>query len=90
MSKKDVAAQRKEVELVMMEIEQLFNNWMNRNADPMVAMSVMLVKASAFSGELFDDDKDYRMFLHKCVTQGIEVYNEIREEEENKGTRYVH
>ena len=90
MDKKELLARQKEVELVMKEIEQLFNIWMKRNANPMMAMSVMLVKASAFSGELFEDDKDYRAFLHKCVTQGIDVYNEIREEEQSEGSKYVH
>ena len=90
MGKKELRAKQKEVELVMKEIEHLFTNWEKRNADPVVAMSIMLVKAAAFSGEIFDDDKDYRMFLHKCITQGIEVYNEIREEEESKGSKYVH
>ena len=90
MDKKELAARQKEIELVMKEIEQLFETWMTRNADPMVAMSIMLVKSAAFSGELFEEDKDYLMFLHKCVNQGVMVYNEIREEEEKKGTNYVH
>ena len=77
-----------EVNLTMHEFDEMFNAWNKRDADPLIVMSIGLVRFVALSGELFGSETDYRMFLHKCMTQGYELFKENQEEDEKPD--YVH
>jgi hypothetical protein len=77
-----------EINLTMHEFDAMFRVWDKRKADPLIVMSIGLVKFVAFSGELFDSETDYRMFLHKCMSQGYEMFKANQEEDEKPN--YVH
>ena len=88
MTSDDIKRQMMEINLAMKEFDDMFHHWDKHNAEPLVVMSIGLVRFVALAGEMFDSEDAYRAFIHKCVRQGFAVFEESQEEDE--GPEYVH
>lgn len=74
-----------QVDALLVEMNELFHKWDDRNADPMVTISLVMAKLTALAYDMYEEEEAVEVFLETVLEQGKQLH-----EEQKEGRLHVH
>lgn len=78
-----------EIRQAMIEFDKMSRVWHDRDADPLIVCSIGITRFIALAGSVFANEKDFRLFVDKCIAHGL-LLHEMEKEDDNGNPEYIH